>query len=600
MVAFKKKKIPLPRSSLAGILPFERSWQWRVVALAAIILLAGILRIIGIDHIPPAIHADEAPNAWNAHTLLKTGCDQDGISWPLFYIRAFGDYRTAMYAYAIIPFQLIGGMNVWTTRLPAATFAILTILLIYFVGARMFGVTSGIVAAALLSINPWHIQTSRWGHEASLSPFLILASLAGLLWADLPICVQSNKQCNPRPFQAALAGAILGVSCYGYASVRIFLSCFVVSLVIVNWRGWLQCLTNHKGRLAVAGFLLLFAAIYLPLLWKHLTDPVISERARILGYIWQDSDSTAVRVAKVIGRYLDHYGPNFLFLRGDLDPALSPPKGFGLLHWYELPLLILGIMKLAKNVKIAGAYRTLLIWLALYPVGDILFPHVSSHSLRSLPGVGCLTLISALGAVTVADWLCALKRRGTRIGSTAFASVILLLSSVLFLKSYFGEEFSRYKASLSIFGADILEAAHWVGPRLPAADALFVTGYATQIDSLMLFGLNYDPQQWFREPRELVRGPLPDGRFKDAYVYVRYGKVHFLLTPASIAALNSLVQEDRLHRLLFIVRPGELGLQRYAKPVHEILGANGLPRLWVFDIKTLKGSLVSESWNLSH
>jgi hypothetical protein len=93
---------------------------------------------------------------------------------------------------------------------------------------------------------------------------------------------------------------------------------------------------------------------------------------------------------------------------------------------------------------------------------------------------------------------------------------------------------------------------------------------------------------------------LPDGRFKDADIYVRYGKVHFLLTPASIAALNSLVQEDRLHRLLFIVRPGELGLQRYAKPVHEILDANGRLRLWVFDMKTLKGSLVSESWNLSH
>jgi hypothetical protein len=251
-------------------------------------------------------------------------------------------------------------------------------------------------------------------------------------------------------------------------------------------------------------------------------------------------------------------------------------------------------MKLAKNVKIAGAYRTLLIWLALYPVGDILFPHVSSNSLRSLPGVGCLTLISALGAVTVADWLWALKRRGTRIGSIAFASVILLLSSGLFLKSYFGKEFSRYKASQSIFGADILEAAHWVAPRLPAADALFVTGDATQIDALMLFGLNYDPQQWFREPRELIRGPLPDGRFKDAYVYVRYGKVHFLFTQASIAAINFLVQENRLHRLLFIVRPGELGLQRYAKPVHETLDANGLPSLWVFDIETLKGSLVSE------
>jgi hypothetical protein len=37
------------------------------------------------------MHADEAPNAWNAYTLLKTDKDQHGVAWSVFYTRAFGD-----------------------------------------------------------------------------------------------------------------------------------------------------------------------------------------------------------------------------------------------------------------------------------------------------------------------------------------------------------------------------------------------------------------------------------------------------------------------------------------------------------------------------
>jgi 4-amino-4-deoxy-L-arabinose transferase-like glycosyltransferase len=126
----------------------------RFGVLAGILLLAAILRLVALDTVPPAIHADEAPNAWNAYTLLKTGHDQCGVSWPVFYLRAYGDYRTATYAYSLIPFQFFGGMNVWTTRLPAAVSGILSVLLIYFIGARLFGAAVGLAAAGLLALNP--------------------------------------------------------------------------------------------------------------------------------------------------------------------------------------------------------------------------------------------------------------------------------------------------------------------------------------------------------------------------------------------------------------------------------------------------------------
>src|SRR5262245_27353286 len=88
--------------------------------LLLIVVLASVLRLSRLDYVPPGLHVDEAVNAWNAYTLLKTGKDKDGARWPIFYTRGFGDNRTTTYVYAQLPFQVLGGMNVWTARLPAA------------------------------------------------------------------------------------------------------------------------------------------------------------------------------------------------------------------------------------------------------------------------------------------------------------------------------------------------------------------------------------------------------------------------------------------------------------------------------------------------
>lgn len=543
-------------------------------------LLAATLRLVALDRIPPAIHADEAPNAWNAYCLLQTGHDQYGVSWPVFYLRALGDYRTTTYAYALIPFQFLGGMNVWTTRLPAAVSGILAVLLMFFIGARLFGATVGLAAAGFLAVNPWHIQVSRWGHEASLTPLFVLASIAALLWANLPL--DDREERRPRPVIAGLAGAAIGISLYGYSAIRIFLPCFLAGVLVVTWRGWRVFFASREGKAAIALLVVTLAIFFGPLVWSHLNDPAINERARILGWIWNESDSIAQKSGKVLLRYLDHYGPNFLFLTGDRDPSLSPPRGFGLLHWHDLPLILIGIASLVLAFRKSRAARVLLLWLVLYPVGDILFPHVSSHSLRSLAGVGCLTLIAALGVVKAALWLRALGRRGVAILLASILSGVVLFANIHFMREYFGEEYLQEKSSLFIFSADLQEAARWLKPRLPEATEVFVTGQAAHPDMAMLFGLNYDPREWFREPRELIRGPLPDGRFKDAYIYLGYGKIRFLLNESVTAALSQLPKNDRVDRVIFIVRPGELGLERHARPVQEIRGVNGEPRLWIF------------------
>ena len=548
--------------------------------LLIILLVAAILRLVDLDNVPPGIHVDEAPNAWNAYTMLKTGKDQYGVPWPIFYTPAFGDNRTTSYIYALIPFQLVWGMNVWTTRLPAVVGGVITVLLMYVVGARLFGVAAGLVAGAMLALNPWHLQTSRWGHEASLTPLLVMMCLASLLWANMPL--DDDEQRRPMPFRAIVAGILLGIAPYGYAAVRLFLPIFCLGIVLVTWRAWWTRFRTQEGALAIGAMLVSGSIIFGPLLWKHVTDPAISERAQILGRVWGHSDTIDVKIGKVASRYFDHFGLDFLFLTGDQDPALSPPPGMGLFQWYDMPLMLIGLAATIRCCKTSRAARVLLVWIALYPAGDLLYPHVSLHALRSLPGICGLVLLSALGAVKVGGWLWGSRRTNLAVWSAVAILAMVLIFNGRFLREFFGENFYRQKSSLIVFPADIIEAARWLRPRLGDVNAVFVTGQATHPDIVTLIGLGYDPQQWFRDSRELVHGPLPDGRFKFTNIYLRYGKIHFLLTESSIAEVKELSQNGRPDRVIFIVRPGELGLHEYARPVHEIRTPEGRPVLWIF------------------
>ena len=67
-----------------------------------------------------------------------------------------------------------------------------------------------IAAAAMLAFNSWHLQISRLGAEASLSPLLLVGSLASLLWANLLLGDDDGER-RANLLSAALAGLMLGL-----------------------------------------------------------------------------------------------------------------------------------------------------------------------------------------------------------------------------------------------------------------------------------------------------------------------------------------------------------------------------------------------------
>jgi hypothetical protein len=345
--------------------------------------------------------------------------------------------------------------------------------------------------------------------------------------------------------------------------------------VLANWRSWLNALKIRQGQAAIGAMIVAAGLTLGPLVWRHLADPEIAKRGETLAYVWNQSDTIGEKFAKVLARYPGHFGLDFLFLRGDGYPALAPPHGIGLFHWYDLPLMIAALVICIGRLKSSRAARVLLLWLALYPIGDLFYEHRTMHALRSLPGLPALVLLSAVGGFVAGGWLLRQNRAWRPIAAAVV--FVVALFNVNFIRAFFSDDFSRWQRSQLIYAADIFYAARWLRPHLNEADAVFITGNAVHPDIVTLVGLDYDPERWFREPRDLFQN-------QNHYLYRSYGKIYFLFDDTASAALNRLMSNGRRDRIIFIVRPGDVNFPDPVVPVQELRDSNGTPVLSIFEI----------------
>lgn len=410
--------------------------------LLVVVAAAAWLRFSCLGLGPPGLNQDEAANAWNAYCLLKTGVDQVGQPWPIFYTRALGENRSTLFIYLLMPIQALFGLSPFSTRLLAPLCGTLCIPLMYVLGAAWFDRRIGLIAAAALAIHPWHIQHSRWGHESSIVPFLVLLPIVTAIWAGLPISGRRSSGRRASGGGGMLAGLFAGIACYGYPCVRLFLPVFVLVTIVATWRGWAESWRTTSGRRAILAAMAGFCVTFAPLAIVHLVDSEINKRG-VMTRVWRSGDDVWERCGKVLERYAMHYDPAFLFFRGDAWEVFSPPGG-GMFHWTALPLMIAGLAALAMHTfrrpiavrvsrvsgdaaasdagvepgtpcsKPARESRSgailLVFFLLVYPAGDLLSGHPSAHALRALPGVIPLNLLVALGAVAAWDFLRSIAR----------------------------------------------------------------------------------------------------------------------------------------------------------------------------------------------
>ncbi|HET8844407.1 MAG TPA: glycosyltransferase family 39 protein [Ktedonobacteraceae bacterium] len=216
-----------------------------LILLLGILLLAIVLRFYHLGSVPGGAEEDETSAGYDAYALLTHGTDRWGNPFPI-YLPSWGSGQNALLSYLNIPIIKLFGLNVLSVRLLPAIFGVLTVLLAFVFVRKIFDTRTGLLAAFLLCIAPWHIMISRWSLESNLLPFFLLLGVTTLVY---------TYESKHRKWLIPFSLVFLAVSFYAYAT-----SAFVIPILILIYLFFnRQVVWQYKWSflISVAVFLLL-------------------------------------------------------------------------------------------------------------------------------------------------------------------------------------------------------------------------------------------------------------------------------------------------------------------------------------------------------
>ncbi|MFH0794123.1 MAG: glycosyltransferase family 39 protein [bacterium] len=369
------------------------------IYLLLILLAALLLRVVDLGSNPPAVFRDEAEKGYTAWCLLELGgyCDfqpdENGSAhivfrrWPVF-VNVMGVETSAIYQYLDIPFVAMGGLNPWTTRLPAALAGALTVLLSFVLTRRFFDSKHALLVALLLAVSPWHIVFSRWALQGIFIPLFICW---GLIW------FLKGIQDERKELFVWLSAFPFALAFYAYSGARPFIPLFLLVIVFVYRRPIWQRRWHF-----FAGFAF-FLALSLPILFFSLSAAGGARLERVS--IFSDDLSPLQTLLTFTRNYLAHYSPNFLFIGGD-SVSRHSVAGFGQLYLAEAPFLVWGLVRALR--RRSAADQLLLGWFLLFPVSAALTREGIPHALRTIFALPMPQILAAIGLREA--WALAKKR----------------------------------------------------------------------------------------------------------------------------------------------------------------------------------------------
>lgn len=344
-----------------------------ILILTGIIILGFLLRFISIEHNPPSMHADEADTGYTALTLIKTGMDPYGNSWPLHFQDQAYNFRAPLYTYATIPFVYLLGLNVLSERLPSVLFGVMLIACVYLLLKEFFkNEDISLLGAFLMAINPWGIHLSRTGLEVMLS---VLLTTSGILLFEI------SKR---KKYFLILSTIAFSLFLFSYHPAKIFVPLIICVLVFLNFKNLIKKKFELIVSIVIMGISVLVIG-HLAINGKgaaelHNVSIFDNERAGKVVDMQRTNTEAPLSVSSLFSNKIVYYirefsnvyaGPlsfNYLFLNGEnnLDKGIG---NYGQFHLFEFPAFIIGVYAVwKKNRKL---FFLSLIWffLALIPGG---------------------------------------------------------------------------------------------------------------------------------------------------------------------------------------------------------------------------------------
>jgi 4-amino-4-deoxy-L-arabinose transferase-like glycosyltransferase len=405
----------------------------------SIIIVAFLLRFIGLGSNPPSLTWDETAWGYNAYALSVDSRDEFGRLLPFDYFESFGDFKPPVYAYLTVLPVIIFGLTEFATRFPSALFGTLSVIVTYFLVKQLFPRSAkkeilALMTAGILAISPWHIMLSRAAFEANVASFFVLAGVCAFL-----IAVRGNR------WWLLASAASFVLSMYTFNSARIVAPLLVIILALGFHKELLQ---RKKEVLMSAAFGLLLLLPTLGFLFSPqaslrfrevniFSDPRIIETAN--QQIANDHNAWWSKIIhnrrvgyalSYIGHYTDNLRFDFLFVKGDGNIKFST-HDTGQMYLWEFPFFIAGILYLLK--KREGEWWLIFLWIliAILPAG---VARETPHALRIENTLPMFQLLTAFGLLQAGMFI--EKYRRGRVLYFAGLSAVIVFFFMFFMNGY--------------------------------------------------------------------------------------------------------------------------------------------------------------------
>lgn len=411
----------------------------QLIFLAAICIVAIFLRFYNISSVPPALYQDETSIGYNAYSILETGKDEHGKSFPL-YFKSFGDQKLPVYFYLTAISEKVFGLNEFAVRFPSAVVGSLSVLILFLLVKEITKRSEiALLSSFLLALNPWHLHFSRAGFETNVALFF---ALLGSLFFILGV--------RRKNFLLMFLSVVSFVgSLYSYNLTRLLSPLLFSILVFTNWNVVKKI---EKGKILILGFIGLI--LLSPFIYTFLSESGVSSaqgalitskdiEAKIIEirgyYLYLPDIFTKIFFNKYVYLFWTYannlvgiFSSPFFFISGTMH-GNQGIGNFGMFHVFEFPIILLGLYKVLKDKL--REYFFFIFWgvaVVLILALSKEVPHATRGFFLVVPGV----IFSALGISIVFKYLSGIKIKIVSYACFAIGLAIAFYSLVFYLTSY--------------------------------------------------------------------------------------------------------------------------------------------------------------------
>lgn len=498
--------------------------------LAIIILVGFLLRILWLDKYPTGFTPDEASFGYDAYSLLKTGKDQWGESWPITF-RSFGDFKLPVYTYLTLPSVALFGLTEFSTRLPGALIGALAVYATFLMTTKLFNWRMGILSTLLLAVSPWHLPLSRGAFEANLTVFF--SSLG--VWLFL----EGLK----KPKLLILSALTFGVNLFTYHSARLFTPLLVASLVLLykkeltNYTLIRMSVWKHKWpvlcffiALIIAAFTMFTGAgargadiaIFNPTGgWGALSDErysaVLSGLPDDLARLFSNKLTFTIR--EFTKNYLSYLSPQFLFTQGAGEWTYGMVAGHGVLYLFELLFISFFIISLTKGHMSAGT-TLIIVWILMSIIPAALTKGPGYAANRAATMMPALQIASAIGAAAFLDYV---NKKRIRARPLILVCIALIFISS-FLYNYFFSSQKNMQKGMLAGRKELIEIAE---KQENKKKDVVMSKRLSEPHTYVAFYTKWDPSDYQKESQDWLRYEKDKLKFVDQLGEYKLGRYTF-------------------------------------------------------------------------